>query len=755
VTWGTDRVRRWVKGLSVGIATGLGGVGLAFSPLGTDLETSVGLAWLYNARGAIEAPSAVAVVAINKRTARRLGLPDELEDWPRSIHARLIDGLVERGASVIVFDVLFGKPKSQEDEVILADAIERAGRVVLVEMIAGDVRPLHSPKRNWAVIRKEQLVPPIPRLAAAAKGLGPFPLPRIDVSVNQFWTFKASVGDAPTLPAVALQIYAEEAINNWLRMLERLAPDRIAAMPEQTGARAPAAVTREMMSNFRLTFRVDPTLDQKIREATAPDRGLSSKESQLFTALSGLYAGKDHRFLKFYGPAGSIPTFRYDSFIAPTDTGANRIAPDLTDTVVFVGYSDLYEPDTPDRFATVFTSRDGVDLSGVEIAATAFANLLTDSGIRTIGLSRETGILLAIGGILGILLYLLPAMMGVPAALLITGLYAWAAQHAFNSADLWLPLATPVLAQLPMALLIGLLGQYALERRQKQLVTANLKHYVPEHVANALTRSDLDQDSLNMVVRGTCLATDMSGFSTIAEGMPPNELADFMNAYFEALTAPLIRNQVDVTEFRADAIMCAWNGSQSDGEARERAVIAALEVVDSINQFSQEHGSLDLIARVGLDNGPIYLGHTGGGGHFAYSILGDCANTASRIENLNKYMETHLLATEAVVAGLESLLIRPLGRFHLFGKSDPSSVVEVVAKKSEMTEEEVDKCTRFAEALRAHNQRQWDEAAKHFAAIFSDYSDDRPTHFYLDRCARYRKNEPPGDDPTIIQMESK
>ncbi|MCZ6604675.1 MAG: adenylate/guanylate cyclase domain-containing protein [Alphaproteobacteria bacterium] len=748
-------MRRWVKGLCVGIATGLGGVVLAYSPLGADFETAVGLAWLYKARGTIEAPSDVVVVAINKRTARQLGLPEKPVDWPRSIHARLIDSLVERGASVIVFDLHFARPKSPEDDVLLADAIARAGRVVLVEKIVGDVRPLHGPTQNRGVLRKEQLVPPIPRLAAAAKGLGPFPLPKIDISVHQYWTFKASVGDAPTLPAVALQIYGQETNDEWLRLLAQFGANRIADVPGQRETRAPAARIRGVMRNSRLAFRADRALEQKIREIMGGGQGLSSKESRLFTALLGLYAGDDQRFLKFYGPAGTILTIPYHTFIAPIDAGADRGAPDLTNKAVFVGYSDLYEPDTPDRHATVFTGSDGVDLSGVEIAATAFGNLLTDGGLRTIGWSSEFWILLAIGGLLGVGVYLLPAMVGVPFALLVAALYAGTAQYAFNSADLWLPLATPVLAQLPMALLIGLLGQYALERRQKQLVTAHIKNYVPEHVASALTRSDLDLGSLDTVVHGTCLATDMSGFTRIAEGMPPKALAAFMNAYFEALSKPLIRNRVDVTEFRADAIMCAWDGSQADLKARERAVFAGLEVVDSINQFSQAHGPLDLIARVGLDDGPIYLGHAGGGGHFAYSILGDCANTASRIENLNKQLETHLLATEAVVAGLDSLLIRPLGRFQLFGKSDPSSVVEILAKKTDVTDEEIDKCARFAEALQAYNRRQWTEAATCFAAVLSEYPQDRPAHFYLERCRRYLKDEPSGDDPTIIRMESK
>ena len=51
-------------------------------------------------------------------------------------------------------------------------------------------------------------------------------------------------------------------------------------------------------------------------------------------------------------------------------------------------------------------------------------------------------------------------------ALAFTALYAVLLQWRFNEADLWLPLATPALVQLPLALLIGLMGQYLLEAPQ-------------------------------------------------------------------------------------------------------------------------------------------------------------------------------------------------------------------------------------------------------------------------------------------------
>ena len=92
---------RWVKGVTVGVLTGLVGAVLGLTPLGEDFEKNVGLDWLFHVRGPIAPPPEVAVVAINERDIEGLDLPALPRDWPRSIHGQLIERLVERGASVI------------------------------------------------------------------------------------------------------------------------------------------------------------------------------------------------------------------------------------------------------------------------------------------------------------------------------------------------------------------------------------------------------------------------------------------------------------------------------------------------------------------------------------------------------------------------------------------------------------------------------------------------------------------------------
>lgn len=750
--------QRWWKGLTAGVVTGLIGAVLVLTPLGADFEKHVGLKWLFKTRGPIEPPPNVAVVAINELAAEGLGLPRLPRDWPRSVHGRLVQRLTERGAAVIVFDMDFQRPKAPADDLKFANAVAKSQRVVLFERLNGKRQPILDVNgQQTGTIWVEELVPPIPPLATSAKGLAPFPVPKVQVNVYQFWAFKPSVGDAGTMPVVALQVYARDVYQGWRQALEQAGASGINQLPQSSHAIKSAAELGKLMRTLRRGFNNDPTLGNRILAILDAEKSPEARaaDHQLMEALTQLYAGRDNRYLNFYGPPGTIPTIPYNAIFRDDNPGNPQAQLDLSNKVVFVGFSDLYDPGQPDRFYTVFTRDDGVDLSGVEIAATAFANLSTDRSIKHVDAGRTVAVLFMIGLILGAGVYLLSAMIAVPLALSLTGLYVAGVQYAFNTADLWLPLATPILVQLPIALFVGLSAQYMIKRRGEQRLSEAVSYYLPENVARELTANKLDPSSLNKVVYGICFATDMSGFTSLSQTMDPDTLARFMNSYFDALAQALKRHRVDVTEFHADTIMCAWTAADAEALNRNYPSFAGLAVVDAVARFNEETEGINLYARVGLDEGSFYLGHTGGGGRMGYSILGDCANTAARLETLNKHLHTHILASEAVVSGTRNLLLRPLGKFLLVGKSEPVSVVEVMAKREKVTDQQVRLCQRFAEALLTFESQQWSNASQLFEAILKNYPDDGPSRFYLDRCRDYMEQAPEGDNPSVIRMDAK
>lgn len=751
-----------IRSTIIGLCTAVVGLVLIVTDFGKEFERDTGLAWLFTIRGPLPSPPEVAVIGLNGNSGKLLGLAALPRDWPRSVHGRVLDELARQDAAAVVFDYDFSRPKDAEDDRKFAESVAAFDRVVMLQRLIGKKEPIYDANGeviSWLWV-EEAMVPTGP-LAEATRGLGPFPLPKIDQAVHEFWTFKSSAGDAPTTSAIAVQMLALPYYREWLEVLSQAGMPRVGELP----ARADDIRNYEEMS----------TLMRALRHAFTGDRGLKGRVDvilnaangqamprqarSLLTALAALYAGPERRYLNFYGPPGTVLTYPYEAML-PSSFGGKRPPDDGSDDsslagrVVFAGYSDLTLADKPDRYYTVFTNEDGVDLSGVEIMATALANLVNDRAIQQAGPGTIVAVILVFGFVIGFLIYALPALIAVPLTFVLTGFYAVGAQWLFNENALWLPWATPLTVQMPFALLVGLIAHYLLERRKVQNIAEALEMYVPESVVRDLSGEGVDPDSINQVVYGTCLANDMSGFSTISEGKSPKELARFMNAYFDAMAQPLKRNGVDVTEFHADTIMCAWTKNQESPEARRKVMLGAIGVLDAMTTFNQVE-RVNLSARIGLQDGNFYLGHTGGGGRMAYSILGDPANTASRLEGLNKFTGTQILAAQTVVDGVKDVLFRPVGSFQLVGKAEGLAACEILAEMDKATPEQQELCESFPAALKAFQDRRWDDARARFETIQKRHPDDGPTVMYLNLLAQYAEHGLPEGDPAVIRMTSK
>jgi adenylate cyclase len=752
---------RWVHSISFCLVTAFLGVAVLISPVGIYIEREFGLGWLFTLRGPVAPPPQVAVVGINSSSGPDLGISRLPRNWPRSLHGVLVKRIMASGAEGIVFDMDFSQPKVPIEDLTFADAVRESGQVVLFERLEGRNERIVSGNNASRWVWVETAQPPADPLAQAARAVAPFPLPKIDKSSFQFWAFKPSADDAPTTASMAVQMALLPYHQTWREILDRAGVASF-AVPPATALQRPGAL-REHMQQMRKLFLGQPYLADRLRELIE-SASLDPAPRRAVEVLAALYGGPDDRYTNLYGPPGMIPTISYQDMVAIEDIGAGaahgeieatEISRHLQGRTVFVGYSDLFSPDQPDRFHTIFTDKRGIDLSGCEIMATAFANLLTDRTVKPLNPLLGLVLVALFGLVISHLVYWPSAYIAVPFALVIAAGYVLGAGEIFAREDLWLPLATPIAVQLPFAIVAGLLGQYLTERRHKLRVGAELANYLPEHLVKDLTSGRVDAASLNQVVHGVCLATDMSGFSTISESKSPSELAKFMNDYFEALAQALKRCEVGVTEFHADTIMCAWIGEPDDPEVRRNAVRAALEVVRAIEDFSASDPTVSLTARVGLQDGPFYLGHTGGGGRFTYSILGDPANSAARLEGLNKRLGTRILAAASVTEGLDNFALRPLGEFKVVGKANVVPVVEVVAPTGDVAAETVALHQGFASAMEVFLSERWEAAATLFAELTLAFPSDRASAFYLDICQRYAAGGAPGSEPTRLAMTEK
>jgi adenylate cyclase len=145
-----------------------------------------------------------------------------------------------------------------------------------------------------------------------------------------------------------------------------------------------------------------------------------------------------------------------------------------------------------------------------------------------------------------------------------------------------------------------------------------------------------------------------------------------------------------------------------------------------------------------VHSGQIFLGNIGAGDHYEYGPTGDTVNTASRMDGLNKYLGTEVLASEEIVQQIDAILTREVGKFMLKGKAQPMVVYELLGRMEEADEKQQRSRAIFAEALAAFRSQSWDEAAEKFHQAMENSENDGPARFYMKLCEQY-KNNPPGE----------
>lgn len=740
------------RAFCAGLLTSLLGIVVSVLPVGLHFEEDTGLALLFRSRGIRTPPQEVLIVTMDRLSSRNLDLSTDPQEWPRSLHAHLVDTLSEKGASVIVFDIHFEEQRSDIDDSLLADAIRRAGNIILCQVIKSDVVPVKNEKgvtAGYCVMQR--LVSPSACLSDAALAMAPFPLPKIPVKVSQYWTFKTSAGDTPTLPVVAFQVFALREQTLFRQILTSAYPEIIKAFPL---AREPVMVNRgpeKLIANLRTIFRERPSVADELMETLGPATG-QARAPTMDRALIRMYQSPDSLYLNFYGPPGTITTIPYYQAL---HANKDPMSVDFQGKIIFVGLSEQMRPEQKDGFYTVFSESSGVDMSGVEIAATAFANLLEQMPLQPLDLWKQLLILFLWGMVLSVVCRLLPASPAGFAVIAMGLLYFLAARYEFSTRALWFPLTIPLFLQAPFAFFFTILWKYFEGSKERKAMRKAMGYYLPDWMVDEVSRNIADMKASNRMVYGTCLFTDAAQYTSLSEKMAPEELAGHMGRYYEAVFGPVKDHGGTVINIVGDSMLALWETSKPDPLPRKRACLAALDISYAVTLFNRANHALHLRTRIGLHSGHILLGNVGAAHHFEYRPVGDIVNTASRMEGLNKFLGTGILVSEEVLETLEGLVTRHLGEFQFAGKRSPVSVYELIGRTEESNAEVERLCTMFAEALAAYRSRSWEEAERKFSEIIRTRQGDGPSFFYLDLCRRYRATSPGQDWNGIVCLNEK
>jgi serine phosphatase RsbU (regulator of sigma subunit) len=513
---------RLFKAIILGLIIGL--VGLMISPFrfALNLEENTGLGLLFKLRGIRQPSSDVVVVSIERESSEYINVPNNPDKWPRSLHARLTENLVREGAAVITFDLHFIEPRSAEDDQFFAQAIRKAQNVVLGEpMIAKEVSSSGSGGSNAEVHSIVKIVKPIELFARSAVATAPFSLPRIPFKVNRYWGFQTGAGDSPTLPVVTFQLLTLPLYAEFLSLLEKVSPQQAANLPPDSDNAIKTKGLKRLIRDIREIFASEPLIAEGMLEELGHLEALSEdvKTHRLLKSLINMYAAPNSRYINYYGPPRTITTIPYHQALQLRDGRVGDRQYNLRGKAVFVGLSEILLADRKDSFYTVFSQANGIFISGVEIAATAFSNIIENTPVKPIGLLFHILIILLWGILAGIVCRIFSIKIGALSVVGLSIIYLVTAVVLFKIKGSWLPIVIPLFLQAPLAF-IGAVGIEHSRLFKEFLVKLRME----EDLSSA-------RDVQMSMLPATC--PEVEGYQLAASSTPAREVGGDFFDFFE------------------------------------------------------------------------------------------------------------------------------------------------------------------------------------------------------------------------------
>ncbi len=405
---------------------------------------------------------------------------------------------------------------------------------------------------------------------------------------------------------------------------------------------------------------------------------------------------------------------------------------------------------------------------GAVIQANALDNLEAGDAIRR--LSRGGDAVVAFFLCLALALGMVAAWTAIPradlalAATVVIGAVVlggfWAlASWLYESRGLWVGVATPAVGA-SMSGFTALLFTSASERRSKRFVQEALGRYTSPALVDALIEHpeylSLEWgESREMTV----YFSDIAGFTTMSEGLEPEQLVALLNDYLTHMTDLVLEHDGIVDKYIGDAVMAFWGAPLPDPLHAEKAVRCAIAMRDRLDElrpiWAKEYG-VSVHARAGLNSGAAVVGNMGSKHKYNYTAMGDMVNLASRLEGANKPYGTYLMISEYTHQRVaEHIDARELDLIVVKGKELPVKVFEVLGEAATSDATLMRAIDHFHTGLAAYQAGNFDAAIGAFEHTLHERPDDGPAQMYIERCRHFLAEPPAADWDGVWHLKEK
>jgi len=214
---------------------------------------------------------------------------------------------------------------------------------------------------------------------------------------------------------------------------------------------------------------------------------------------------------------------------------------------------------------------------------------------------------------------------------------------------------------------------------------STFKKYVSKQIVDQLLEND---DMLNLggqEQEATILFSDIRGFTSMSETMPPNEVVETLNDYFNLMIEIIFKYNGTLDKIIGDALMVIYGAPNSSDKDTENAVLTAIEMQEKLIEFNQQriiHSKLPITIGIGINRGKVISGNIGSRQQMNFTVIGDSVNLASRLCSAAKADE--IIVSDTVWKQVKHNKLfkgRKLNPIKVKGKVKPIEIREVLYQK--------------------------------------------------------------------------
>jgi adenylate cyclase len=205
------------------------------------------------------------------------------------------------------------------------------------------------------------------------------------------------------------------------------------------------------------------------------------------------------------------------------------------------------------------------------------------------------------------------------------------------------------------------------------------RYHSPAVVDRILKSGEADAPFMAQERDLTVVFADIVGFTSIAEGKPPQEVAVLLNAFFARMADAIFQHEGTLDKFIGDSVLAVFGAPLELPNHALNAVRSAQSMGRALRALNEEHPDRTLHMRVAIHTGVALVGDIGSPKRREYTVLGDVVNTAARIEQ-SVAGAGQIVITRATYDRLGGQIpARSLGELQLRGRTEPVEVFEIAA----------------------------------------------------------------------------